>query len=200
MPETTDCPQSFESDDISLSFIERMKKASKEKEVLQLEHNEKKKAEADDILQTVDNFVNNIANTEVLTSKFVESIHKTHSRRKVVELFSFNTNPENGDQYNKDINSATIEGKTYPTKYILNESYLKLTNKHFPERSKSLKELLNSHLQSEEFNKGVDIETNEKLIPCVFVYKKSNSKFKNGIYVSRDGIDYNNNYTPPSKK
>ena len=125
---------------------------------------------------------------------------KTHTKRKVVELFTFNTNTEYGELYNKEIPSATIEGKVYPVRYILNETYQSLVKRYLPvnewTKSKSLKDLIYDKINVPELNNGVDLETNEKLIVCIFLYKKPNSKFKNGIYISRDGIDYNSSYIP----
>lgn len=183
---------SFPSDNKTLSYVERMKLATIERKTIQDEYEKKKRAEAEDILITVEQFVQQICNTESLTHKFIESVHKTNTRRKVVELFTFNYRPELGDIYNKEIKSATIEGKTYGTKYILSEAYMKLTQKYFPDRSKHIIDLINDIINTEVFNNGIDLETGYKLIPCIFVNKPKISKFKNGVYISRDGIDYNN--------
>lgn len=184
--------QSYLSDNKSLSFIERMQLASEERKVLQKEYETRKKAEALDILETVEQFVKRVCDHEELTNKFIESIHKSASRRKMVELYTFNTRSDLGDIYNKDIKSATIKDKTYNTKYLLSEAYMKLTKKYFPERSKPIKELIWDMLNTETFNNGVDLETKNTLIPCIFVNKHKASVFKNGIYISRDGVDYNN--------
>ena len=69
---------------------------------------------------------------------------------------------------------------------------MKLTQKYFPERSRHITDLINDIISTEAFNNGIDLETGYKLIPCIFVNKPKASAFKNGIYISRDGIDYNN--------
>ena len=181
--------QKYKSDNKQLSFTERMKLASEEKTVIQSEYESRKKEEAEELLDTVEDFVNTICNKETLTNKFIESVHK-NNRRKVIELYTFNHLPELGNVYNKEIKSVRSD-KKYSTSYILTGGYQKLTKKYFPDRHKSMIELINDKLNVEEFNNGIDVETNEKLIPCVFTKKKSGSKFKNGIYISRDGINYN---------
>ena len=192
MTEPQNQQATYPSDDKTLAFVERMRLASGEKKELQREYEQKKKLEADDILNTVDKFISTICNPEDITQKFIESVHKTNTRRKVVELYSFNYLPELGEIYNKEIESVGVEGKRYSTKYILSEGYTKLTQKYFPDRSKSIIDKISEILNTEAFNNGVDLETNEKLIPCIFVNKKRGSKFRNGVYISRDGIDYNN--------
>ena len=195
----TESSKIFKSDDPSLSFSARMKMATVEKENEQRERDVRKKAEAEDILLTVDNFITEIVATKAMIDKFVESVVKTYSRRKVVEIFTFNTNAEHGELYNKELPSATIEGKTYPIRYVLNETYQNLVKRYFPERVKPLKDLIYEKINTPEYNNGVDLETKEKLIVCIFLYKKPNSKFKNGIYISRDGVDYNGNYSPAKR-
>ena len=148
---------------------------------------------------TIDKFISELISIDTLSNKFIESVVKTTRKRKVVELFTFNTNSEYGELYNKELPSATIEGKVYPIRYILNETYQGLVKRYFPEKVKSLKDLIYEKINIPEFHDGVDLETNEKLIVCIFLYKKPTSKFKNGIYISRDGIDYNNSYTPSIK-
>uniref|UniRef100_A0A6C0LJ27 Uncharacterized protein n=1 Tax=viral metagenome TaxID=1070528 RepID=A0A6C0LJ27_9ZZZZ len=184
--------KTYRSNNKTLSFNERMGHAVSERKVIQGEYEAKKRLEAEEILNTVDAFIDRICNKEELTQKFVESIHRTNSRRKYVELFSFNNLSEVGEVYNDTIQSVDSEEKKFSTRYILSEKYDKLTKKYFPERSTSLVERITTVLNTEEFNNGVDIETGEKLIPCVFIYKKEGSKFKNGVIVSRDGIDYGN--------
>lgn len=190
----------FKSDDTSLSFNERMKLASQERDEIQKNRDNKKRAEAEDVLKTVDKFISEIASVEFLTNKCIESVVKTYSKRKVVELFSFNSNPENGDVYNKTIPSATVDEKVYPTRYILNETYYNLVKHYFPDKLKKLKDLIYEKINIPELNNGVDLETNEKWIVCIFLYKRPGSKFKNGIYISRDGIDYNGNYKYEKKE
>lgn len=184
--------ETYPSDNKTLSYVERMRLATVERKQLQEQYETKKRAEAEDILSTVEQFVAQICDTETLTNKFIESVHKTNTRRKVVELYTFNYRSENGELYNREIKSATIEGKTYGTKYILSEAYMKLTQKYFPERSRHISDLINDIINTETFNNGIDLETGHKLIPCIFVNKPKTSKFKNGVYISRDGIDYNN--------
>ena len=186
----------FKSDDPTLSFNERMKLAASEKDKEQMERDLKKKAEAEDILVTINQFISELVSADVLSNKFIEAVVKTHTRRKVVELFTFNTNMEYGELYNKEIPSATIEGKVYPIRYILNETYQSLVRRYLPDKVKSLKSMIYDKINIPELNHGVDLETGEKLIVCIFLYKKPSSKFKNGIYISRDGIDYNSSYPP----
>ena len=146
--------------------------------------------------ETIDKFISELTSIDVLSNKFIESVVKSHTKRKVVELFTFNTNIEYGELYNKELPSATIEEKIYPIRYILSEAYQNLIKRYFPDKIKSLKDMIYEKINVPEFNDGVDLETGEKLIVCIFLYKKPNSKFKNGIYISRDGIDYNSSYTP----
>ena len=186
----------FKSDDPALSFNERMKLAASEKDKEQKERDVKKRAEAEDILITIDQFISELVSVDLLSNKIIEAVVKTHTKRKVVELFTFNTNTEYGELYNKEIPSATIEGKVYPVRYILNETYQSLVKRYFPEKVKSLKSMIYDKINVPELNNGVDLETSEKMIVCIFLYKKPNSKFKNGIYISRDGIDYNSSYIP----
>ena len=195
MTETVDT-QIFKGDDPTLSFNERMKLASSQKEKDQKERDIKKRAEAEDLLITVDKFISELVLVDTLSNKFIEAVIKTHTKRKVIELFTFNTNTEYGELYNRELPSATIEGKVYPIRYILNETYQGLIRKYFPEKVKSLKDIIYEKINVPEFHDGVDLETGEKLIVCIFLYKKPNSKFKNGIYISRDGIDYNSSYIP----
>lgn len=181
----------YPSDNKSLPFVERMKLATVERKATQAQYEEKKKAEAEDILLTVEQFVDKICDMEELSNKFIESVHKVQTHCKVVELFSFNGRSDCGDLYNNEIKSAAIKDRTYGTKYILSESYMKLTRKYFPDRSIPIIDLINAKINVDSFNNGVDLETEHKLIPCIFINKYKTSKFKNGVYISRDGINYN---------
>lgn len=180
----------FQSDNKSLSFVQRVEHAINEREQIQSEYENVKRKEANDIMDTTEAFVKKLVSN--LSEQFIKAIHQSRpdSKRKVVEVFTFNAWNELGRIYNQTIPSATIEGKTYSTKYIISAGYFKLTNKYVPERSKTVKQLLQDIINSDTFYNGVDPETKNKLHVCVFWKKGLQSSFKNGIYISRDGVEY----------
>lgn len=182
----------FPSDNKSLPFAERIKLAMGEREKIQNDYETSKKKEANDIMDTVNKFVDELTESDALVQQFIKSIHhgRTDSKRKVVEVFTFNAWAELGTTFNQTIESATISGKTYSTKYILSGGYRKLTEKYIPDKSKTVKELLQAIINSEKFYDGKDPETDNQLHVCVFWKKGAKSTFKNGIYISRDGVEY----------
>tara|TARA_B110000908_G_C10263603_1_gene461384 strand:- start:3547 stop:4128 length:582 start_codon:yes stop_codon:yes gene_type:complete len=184
--------QVYPSDDKTLPFTERIQLAIKERNQIQTDYQSVKNKEANDIMDTVEMFVQSLIANDALAKQFMRSIHHSRidSKRKVVEVYTFNAWQELGNIYNQTITSPNVEGKYYSTKYILSGGYRKLTDKYIPERSKTVKELLQEVVNGEKFNNGVDSETKNSLHVCVFWKKGPKSTFKNGIYVSRDGIEY----------
>jgi len=184
--------KTFESENSSLSFNERIQLAIKERAVIQEEYQNNKKIEAIDIINTIEKFVSDLLANDNLTKLFIKAIHNSNnnSRRKVVELFTFNAWNELGSIYNQTIPSVGIEGKRYSTKYILSGGYKKLTDKYVLEKSTTVKELLEKELKTDKYHNGKDPETGNDYHVCVFWRKTGRSTFKNGIYISRDGIAY----------
>jgi hypothetical protein len=184
--------QSYPSDDKTLPFSERIQLAIKERSQIQTDYQSVKKKEANDIMDSVETFVRTLTESDALAKQFIRSIHhsRVDSKRKVVEVYTFNAWQELGNIYNQTIPSPNVEGKYYSTKYILSGGYRKLTEKYIPERSKTVKELLQVVIGADNFNNGVDTETQNPLHVCVFWKKGPKSTFKNGIYISRDGIEY----------
>lgn len=182
----------FPSADKTLSFSQRVELAVKERENIQTDYESNKRKEANDIMDTVEAFVKKLTDGGQLIDQIIRSIHhsRSDSRRKVVEVFTFNAWAEFGRIYNQGIPSVGFEGKNYSTKYIISGGYRKLTDKYIPERSRIVKELLQEIINTEKYYTGKDPETGHPLHVCVFWKKGARSSFKNGIYISRDGVEY----------
>ena len=82
------------------------------------------------------------------------------------------------------------------TPYILSHGYKRLVDNFYPDENKSIQALLQDRFQSEEFNTGVDPITGNKLFVCIFTKKGPRSIFKNGIVLSRDGVEYDEVHVP----
>ena len=192
MTSVDESKQTYASNDSSLPFNERIQLAIKERLQIQNTYEDSKRKEANDIMDTVEDFVKKLVDSDKLAQQFIKAIHNSSSssRRKVVEIYTFNAWQELGFIYNQTIPSLNIEGKSYSTKYILSGGYKKLTEKYIPERSKTVKELLQNVINSDKFYNGKDPETGNNLHVCIFWRKTIKSTFKNGIYISRDGIEY----------
>ena len=59
-----------------------------------------------------------------------------------------------------------------------------------PNKFKSSKYVLETLIKDNKYNKGIDPVTNQEYRVSIFTRKGDKSKFKNGILVSRDGIEY----------
>lgn len=186
--------ETYKSEDKSLSFNERVKLAAKESEtkqqepneksVAQKEHEDNKRKEANDIMDTVEKFVNDLLESGKIDDQYIKAVQNTRkdSRRKVVEVFTFNAWEDKGDIHNKTIDSTNAERKPQSTKYILSGGYRKLTEKYIPERSKTVKELLQAIVDGERFNMGIDPETGNKIKVCVF-WKRGLNRHSKTVFI-----------------
>ncbi len=181
----------YKSDDKSLSFCQRIALASKESEQKQDNYKKLKLQEAENIMDTVEKFVKELCNPDDLISKMIKAVEneRPDANIKVIEVWTYDVSDQE-KLINGSITSANDPEKSYSTRYILSSGYMRLTDKYIKERSKSVKELMEAQLATEDFNFGVDPTTKQKYKVCIFTRKGKNSRFKNGIYISRDGVEY----------
>lgn len=185
---TIDQVKQFPSDNKTLSFEERVKLAMDERGDIQKEYTDAKRKEAMDIVKTLEDLVEKWCDKELITQKIIRYIHrnKPNMRRKTIELYTYD-NKEDG---RKEIQCVENPNKRYSAKYMLSGQYMRLLQKYTPDNAKTLEEMLQERINTEEFNNGIDHETGEKMYISVFHSKGQYSKFKNGVYLSRDGIHY----------
>ena len=186
------------SSDKDLPFIERVKLAESEQRVNFNKRQQSQRDKARVILDTVNSLVEDIIATA--KDKYIQGIHNSdpNSKRKTIQLWEYvpsqRGNPNSGT--NERIAAQGIEGVCFYTPFILTHGYKRLVQAHFPEENISITDLLQKQFETPEFGNGVDPLTGNKLKICVFTKKGRRSVFKNGIVLSRDGVQYDEDHIP----
>lgn len=134
--------------------------------------------ESKKIVNTITTFLTTICRD--FTDKVIEAASNDH---KVVYLFDYNEDPERGEVYNDRIGD-------YSTSYILKEEWRPLIERYLPGYKLSIKNNILKYINNSKFNNGKDPITNKEYKVSIMFYKRKESAFKNGILVSRNGIQY----------
>jgi hypothetical protein len=79
----------------------------------------------------------------------------------------------------------------YKVFYLLSNRWMPLLSKYYEHKKcLTVRDRLNKIIKSDRYNNGIDPITEQTYNISVFTTKTSKSMFKNGIVVSRDGIEY----------
>jgi len=75
--------------------------------------------------------------------------------------------------------------------YLLGNKWRSTLSKYYSaNKCKTVKERIEKCIKTPKYNNGIDPITNQPYYVSIFYYKSATSKFKNGVMISRDGIEY----------
>lgn len=124
------------------------------------------------LLATIENFIGSICRS--FADKAVQAVANGD---KTFYLFTYdnNTNNKIGD---------------YATEYILKNDWVTIVQRYAPSIKISIEDRILKYIKTHRFNNGIDPITKKEYKISIFHYKKDKSLFKNGIMISRNGIQY----------
>lgn len=112
------------------------------------------------------------------------AVEAVRDSSNIFYVFKYNDDETKGDILNNKIDGIS-------TRYLLSEEWRNLYKKFNTKPYKGIGQRVHEQLKNAKYNNGIDVVTKKPYKVSVFYYKRSTSKFDNGIMISRDGIIYN---------
>ena len=130
-----------------------------------------------ELKRVIDTFISTICRN--FSDKAIEAIRENS---KDFYIYEYNDDTERGELYNNKI-------ENYDTKYILQHQWMPLLERYCGPQT-TIESRILKYIKVSRFNNGVDPITKKDYKVSNFNYKRNESKFKNGILISRNGIQY----------